>query len=115
SAANNALTSLSIAPSLLGKLSIPTTNASLVNAVGTLQTTLQKIEDQLNGTAQTVPVLGPAVVGVLGTVTSTTNNVTDVVVHTASGAPVDLTKIDQLIQQLANLRNSMASLNGLTM
>jgi hypothetical protein len=112
--ADNHLTSLDVAPSLLGSLSIPTSNASLVNALGTVQQALQQIENQLSSTASAVPVAGPVAVGVLGTVTSTVNNTTHAVVNTTSGT-LDLSKVDQVIQQMTNLRAALANLNGLEM
>ncbi|HEV3232150.1 MAG TPA: hypothetical protein VG245_07835 [Candidatus Dormibacteraeota bacterium] len=113
-AANNAVTSLNIAPSLLGKLSVPAAAPSLISALGTVQSALQSVENKLGGSVGNVPVAGGVVVGALGTVTSTVNNTTDAVVKTGTKT-VDLTKVDQLVQQIANMRNSMAALNGLQM
>jgi len=61
-----------------------------------------------------VPLVGNTVGGAISTIGSTVNSTTDTVVQIA-GSQVDLDKINALINQLADLRNTLATLNGLTM
>ncbi|MHB8507437.1 MAG: hypothetical protein ACYDGR_02155 [Candidatus Dormibacteria bacterium] len=112
--ANNAVTSLEIAPGLLGALQAPSLNASLQDTLNLVASELAAVENTVKGVAGSAPVVGPSLVGPLGQVTGTVNGATSTVI-TAGTHTVDLSKVDQAIQQVLSLRNALANLNGLTM
>jgi hypothetical protein len=113
--ATNGLASLDIAPSVLGKLGATPLNVpSLSASLATLQAALQQAENKLTGQASQIPLVGNTAKDALGTLTGTVNSTTSQVV-TIGGQTVDLTKINDLINQIAALRSSLSALDGLQM
>jgi hypothetical protein len=113
--ASNRLESLAIAPSALGKLGATPLNVpSLNSSLATLQAALQQAENKLTGQASQVPLAGGTAADALGKITAPVNSATSQVV-TIANQQVDLTKVNELINQLAALRGSLSALDGLQM